>query len=473
VSAADGLSVAILLGPALAVLTFLLRRLQPAWLVLPGIVVQLAVAANLWLQVRANGMVTQAIAGWGAPLGIGLRADRLAALLVLVTAIVAGGSALWSLVQREGAPSQRMYWPLFWFLWSALNAIWLSADLFNLYVGLELLGLSAVGLVALDGKRLALAAALRYLLAALLGSLGYLLGVALLYGSYGTLDMSLLAAASTGTPATHVALALMTAGLCIKTALFPLHGWLPPAHGVADAPVSAMLSALVVKASFYLLVRLWLETFPLLLTPGLANLLGVLGTAAVFWGGWQAYREPALKMLVAHSTVAQLGYLFLVFPLSAGVPPAARMLAMQGMTMQLVAHAAAKAAMFLAAGALVHGTQRHEVRALAGVHRHFAIALFAFGLAGTSLMGLPPSGGFVAKWLLMQSAIASGQWHWAAVLIGGGLVTAAYVFRVFRASFFSREDHPISPVPAVQEYVPFALAAIAILLGLGVAGELP
>src|SRR5690606_20847556 len=115
----------------------------------------------------------------------------------------------------------------------------------------ELVSLSAVGLVAITGEANAIAAALRYLLAALAASLSYLLGVALLYGACGTLSLPLLAAQLEPGTGGAVALALMVAGLVFKTALFPLHGWLPPAHGGALSPVSAMLSALVIKASFY------------------------------------------------------------------------------------------------------------------------------------------------------------------------------------------------------------------------------
>jgi formate hydrogenlyase subunit 3/multisubunit Na+/H+ antiporter MnhD subunit len=120
----------------------------------------------------------------------------------------------------------------------------LSGDLFNLYVTLELLGLSAVALASLGGKTAAVQAALRYLLVGLLGSMMFLAGVSLIYAGYGTLDLATLAGVVEAGPVAWTALALMTAGLLLKTALFPLHFWLPPAHASAPAPVSAVLSAL-------------------------------------------------------------------------------------------------------------------------------------------------------------------------------------------------------------------------------------
>ena len=230
---------------------------------------------------------------------------------------------------------------------AALSLIFLGGDLFNLYVGLELLTFAAVPLVSLDGRPETLAAALRYLLFALFGSVFYLLGVALLYGAYGTLDIALLAPLVRPEPAVWLAAGLMTAGLLAKTALFPLHLWLPPAHANAPAAASAVLSGLVVKGSFFLVVRLWFDVFASL--PGVipGTILAALGSAAILSGSAVALRQARLKLLIAYSTVAQIGYLFIMFPLASG-PWAAD--AFSGGIMQALSHAFAKAAMFLSAG---------------------------------------------------------------------------------------------------------------------------
>ncbi len=129
-----------------------------------------------------------------------------------------------------------------------------------------------------------IAAALRYLLFALAGSVLYLLGVALLYGAYGTLDIGLLSARVRAEPATWAAAALMTAGLLAKTALFPLHLWLPPAHAGAPAAASAVLSALVVKGSYFLIVRIWFDAMPALRGVAAMQVLGAMGAAAIVFG---------------------------------------------------------------------------------------------------------------------------------------------------------------------------------------------
>ncbi|CAM5312044.1 proton-conducting transporter membrane subunit [Thauera sp.] len=432
------------------------------------------VACGLLRTVVGDGPQAHALGGWAPPLGIALVADGLAAGMVVLTATVALPCALHAALGLRGEAVEDGFWPLFWFMWAALNGIWLSADLFNLYVGLELLGLAAVGLVALKGSAGALAAAMRYLLAALLGSLAYLIGVALLYAAWGSLALADLAGfmaeagvAQSGSLTTLVALGLMSAGLLLKTALFPLHGWLPPAHGGALPPVSALLSALVIKASLYILMRLWIMAGPALTPLALGWLLGALGAAAVFWGGWMALRQARLKHLVAYSTVAQIGYLFLFFPLFGVANMDAARLAWDGTLLMLAAHALAKAGMFLAAGNLVLAVGSPHIADLTGISRFRPLSLMSFGLAGVSLMGLPPSAGFTAKWLLLQSALASGQWVWIMVLVGGGLLSAAYVFRVFRHAFVEgpARDRFASP-PLALELSALALGSASIALGL-------
>ncbi len=451
-----------------AVLSFLLRGRAAAvgWVFA---VATSAVGLTLAWQVLAFGPQRHAVGGWGAPLGIDLQADGLSALMVAVTAVVGLGVSGYATAYFAGADAHReheraYFWPLWLMLWTALNGLFVAADAFNVYVTLELLGLSSVALVALAATPSALTGAMRYLLVGLLGSVLYLLGVGLLYAATATLDFAQLAAARLPVPAGAVALGLITAGLLLKTALFPFHFWLPPAHASAPAPVSALLSALVVKASFYLLVRYWLQVAPELVTPALAALPGVLGAVAVLWGGLRALTADRLKLVVAYSTVAQIGYLFLLFPLAHGSPAA--FTAWGGAVLLVAAHATAKAAMFLSAGAFLKASAQDRVDGLDGTAQALPVTTFAFALAGVSLIGLPPSGGFAAKWMLLNAALTSGQWWWVLVLIAGSLLAAAYTFRVLTHAFTRLpEEPPRCAVPARLEWSALGLALAAMLLG--------
>lgn len=452
----------ILLPLAWATLAFVLGPGRGARLAIGGLALQAWLAWTLAQRLGAGGTAVHAAGGWDAPLGIDLAADGLSAALLLLVQTVALPLAVYARAYyKPGDAAGRYFWPLAGFLIAGLNALFLSADLFNLYVTLELVGLAAVALVGAGGQAPQLAAALRYLFATLLGSGAFLLGVALLYGVYGTVSIATLLPLVDGAapPLAWIAAGLMLLGLMLKTALFPFHAWLPPAHGGAPAPVSALLSALVVKASFYLILRLWLGPLQALL-PAFAWLAAALGTAAIFWGSWQAIRAVKLKRLIAYSTVAQLGYLFLIFPLLTGAT------ALQAGVMQVFAHGLAKAGMFVAAGVIIKASGHDTVAGLAGAVERMPLTMFAFGLAGITLMGLPPSAGFLAKWLLIDAALAQGQWLIAVVALAGGLLAAVYVFRILRQAFLLVPHHEaVARVPRTLEWSAFALAAASVLLG--------
>lgn len=450
----------------------------------------LGVAAALALAgaVLGDGAQRLVVGGWAAPLGVELRADGLAAAMLLMTALVGAGIAgyAWRYFDPAGHPAasrhdtaraaeqaasnEWLFWPVWLLAWGALNALYLSGDLFNLYVTLELLGLAAVALVALAGAGAA-AASLRYLLLALLGSMLYILGVELLYATHQTLDLLQLRARLQPGLSVWLAAALMTAGLLVKTAVFPLHVWLPPAHGSAPAPVSAALSALVVKAGFYLLARLWLDLFGALPSAAVVTaLLGALGAGAVLWGGLQALRQPRLKTMVAYSTVAQLGYLMIALPLAGGGAAALHGAAMHAALLLAASHAAAKASMFLCAGSLLAAYGHDRIDALAGFGARLPITATAFALAALSLVGLPPTAGFIGKYALVELAVRSGAWWAVAVVLAGSLLAAAFLFHALSRAFVDvPEDSGMAKIPVLPQFMALSLALLAVALA--AAGE--
>jgi len=414
--------------------------------------------------------VVYAIGGLPPPLGIALRADGISAVMLVAAAIIVTAAACYARAKfatpggvRESR-SSLTFWIMLQGIWAALNIIFVGGDLFNLYVALELLTFAAVPLVCIDGRPETIAAALRYLLFALFGSISYLLGVALFYGAHGTLDISLLAQRVQPTPVVWTAAALMTCGLLAKTALFPLHLWLPPAHANAPAAASAVLSGLVVKGSFFLTLRLWFYVLPALPADKTVIVLGCLGSAAIIAGSIIALRQARLKLLIAYSTVAQIGYLFLVFPLAIGAQ-AWSAIGWSAGVMQVLAHAFAKAAMFFSAGLLAEALGHDQIAKLGGAARVLPLTFLTIALGGLSLMGLPPSGGFGAKWLMLQASIASGQWLWTLPVLAGGLLAAGYVYRILAPAFSDDQISLVSPPKRSQEMIALALTMIAIALG--------
>ena len=447
---------------------------------LPGLGLAIGITDALG---RSGDTLVYLLGGWVPPLGIALRADGLAAVMLVTTAVVIAAIAIYAradFATPPGAGEARaslVFWILLLAVWGSLNLVFVSGDLFTLYVALELLTFAGVPLVCLDGSGETLRSALRYLLFALLGSMLYLLGAVLLYGAYGTLDIPLLAMRVRPEPVAWTAAALMTTGLLAKTALFPLHLWLPPAHAGAPAAASAVLSALVVKGSFFLVVRLWFDVMPGVVTLPSAQLLAALGAGAILFGSVVALRQERLKLLIAYSTVAQIGYLFLMFPLAFadGSAQLERGEALAGGLLQAISHATAKAAMFMAAGLIYTALGHDRIAELRGIARALPISVIAFALGGVALMGLPPSGAYLAKKLLLDAAAETGQWWWDLVMQAGGFFTTSYVLLVLAHALWPA-DGPVklnAPVPRLQEAAALALALCSMLLGLAAIGPVP
>ncbi len=449
------------------VLTALLRWVVPV----AGFGESLSIAVGLTLlaamlpvtrDAMSLGGFVIAVGGHAAPLGIEWAVDGLSlAMLWLVQGVAV--CVNWYVVgwRRDvGGATARLVQAIWLLLWSGLNALFLSADLFNIYVTLEVTSLAGVALAAAAGGA-ALQAAMRYLLFALAGSMFFLLGVAVAYAGSGTLALRLIDPGSLPPTAVFA----LTLGLMIKAALFPVHGWLPPAHASAPAPASAVLSALVVQAAAYLLLRLWTGPLAGAWPPSLVQGLGLLGLAGIAYASLQALRQERLKHIIAYSTVAQLGYLLLL-------PPLASLLGWQGVIYHAAAHGFAKASMFLAAGNITRAIHDDRLANLAGMDRILSGNLMVIAVCGVSLAGLPPSGGFIGKWWLVAAALESEQWWWGIGIIAGGLLTAAYIFRILAAAM-RRPDTPAGrpvgpaapPLPASMLWPPYVLAFIAILLG--------
>ena len=473
----DPMILAILLPLFGAVAAFVLPRAASA-IGLATLAATTASVALLGRAVAQAGAVSLPLAGWGAPLGIELRADGLALAMLALTALIGiavGLGAVGTFAHAQtaggegGQPTFRQrafFWPLCLLLLTGMNGVYLGADLFNLYVMIEVISLAAVGLTVLGGTVTALRAGLAYMYASLLGALMLLLGVGFIYLQTGRLDFEGLAGLQP-TPALSAAFALIFVGLALKAALFPLHFWLPDAHANATAPASALLSALVVKAGLYILLRL-AEAGPF---PGeaLLTLMGVLGTGAVIWGGVQALRADRLKLLVAWSTVAQIGLIFIALA-RGGVDGLSD--SWRAATLLILAHALAKAAMFLAAGRIKEEIGHDRIRELDRSPIRPTLAQFAFALAAISLIGLPPSLGFIGKWSLMEGAMSAGNWHWVAVTMIATLLSVAYFSRALTG--FLRFDRVRAPVTehrgwALADAPPFMLAVLAIGLGLAAA----
>lgn len=462
------LSLPIIFPLILAVLSLLLPSHLLRTLGQTGAVTAAVTALPPLWRVWVAGPLHQSPGGWRAPLGIDLYLDGLASLFLLFTAFTGAMISLYAadyFPQSEPGHRSRgdLFWPLWFVTWGGINALFLSLDLFNLYVTLELVSVAGTGLILIAGTPGSVRAALQYQMQALIAGLIYLLGVGLVYAELGTLDLQLITTQLRASPAIHSGFALMVGGLLIKAALFPMHFWLPKAHADAPAPVSAVLSGLVVTVAFVLVFRLWFAGLHQLAPLFLPRLLGGLGSMGIVWGGLLALRQQRLKRILAYSTVSQIGYLFLVFSLTyAG--EAGQGMVWAGTVYMAVAHGLSKSAAFLAAGWLQKQEGTDELSALRGAAARHPAAVLVLAVASINLIGLPPSTGFIGKWMMLKASFFTRQWGISVIILLGGLLAAAYLFRVFEVLLTPAKD-PETPPPRVQVPLwPAMLLALATLL---------
>ena len=463
---ADYWATALLVAPLLAALvTLVIPGRYSGFLAVVALAAHAACAVALTVHVLEQGPVAVSIGGWTAPLGIAWQIDGLAAAMLLCTGVIAGAIALFAFLP-SGHPVAGAFWTPFLFEVAALTALFMSADLFNIYVCLELSALAAVSLVAQGRGSQAVVASIRYLMITLAGGVSYFFGAGLIYAQYGSLELSIFAAAA-GANDTYslLAVSLVTCGLAAKAALFPLHAWLPPAHGSAPAPASAMLSGLVVEAALYVLIRLWFAAAETgAIAPAVLAIFNVLALGSMIWGGLLALQQQRVKAMLAFSTVTQVGYIAMAIPLaSAGA--AALSEAWLGAGMLLAAHAFAKAGMFLAAGIISASANSDDLGNIRGAAHSLPMTTFALGLGALTLIGLPPSGGFAAKWLLLSAGLSGGQWWLSMAIAASGLLTAVYLFRALRLAFSGGRTYELEGSRS-QQAVVLCLALISLVLGI-------
>jgi multicomponent Na+:H+ antiporter subunit D len=363
-----------------------------------------------------------------------LRVDPISLLFVSLSATLWWLTTIYAIGYLEGAPHRSRFFGFFSLCVTATVGIALAGNLFTFFIFYELLTVTTWPLVVHRGTQKAHAAGRVYLLYTLGGGVVLLAGVVwlhLLAGSvsFGEADLGPIVAAQ---PAAMTAIFwLLVAGLGVKAALVPLHGWLPEAM-VAPAPVSALLHAVaVVKAGAYGIVRVVYDLYGLdlaaemrLLTP-----LAVIASITIVYGSMQALRQAELKRRLAWSTVSQLSYIVLG---SAMFGP----LATTGGLVHLVHQGIMKITLFFCVGNLDATLHLRRVDELAGVGRRMPITMGAFTVAALGMIGVPPMAGFISKWYLGLGSLDAGQGWVLGILVTSSLLNAAYFLPLLHAAWF-------------------------------------
>jgi len=431
----------------------------------------LVLALMLSAGIPEQGSLDYAMGGWAPPWGIEYRLDAfngfVAILVATIGALVLPYAA--ASVAAEVAPSKLPgFYAAFLLLLAGLLGTTITGDIFNLFVFLEISSLSSYILVSLADRRRALVSAYQYLILGTIGATFILIGTGLAYAMTGTLNMADLAArlpAVAATSTVHTAFAFIAIGVSIKLALFPLHLWLPNAYTEAPSAVAAFLAGTATKVAFYVLTRFIFSVFGAVfvfkLTPfGWA--FTTMALAAICLGSVAAIFQDNVKRLLAWSSIAQIGYTVLglsmatVAGLTAGV-------------LHLFNHALIKSALFLAAGCIFYRLKSVDLVSITGLGRQMPWTMSAFTLAGLSLIGLPPTAGFISKWYLLTAALERGWWPAAILILVTSLLAAVYIWRVVESAWLKPiaiGRAPVTEAPLSMLVPTWALVLANIYFGL-------
>ena len=413
---------------------------------------------------------------FASPFGNELRAGPLEALLALCISVVMllslmGGADDLKLDIPENKRSN--YYIMTSLVFAALLVIIYTNDIFTAYVFIEIITLGACAIIAIKPGGRTLVATMWYLIMSLIGAGLLLFSISMLYGVTGHLLMpglyesvAVLAATGQYTLPLFILTGLMCAGLGIKCALFPFHSWLPGAHASATTASSSILSGLVVKGYIFLIIKIFVRVYGIQVMDMLhiTDILLILGVLGLLFGSVQAIRQSNIKEMLAYSSVAQIGYIFIGIGLNTQAGFAAA-------CFQIMAHAACKAMLFAAAGGLVVSSgNKKDWNSLRGAARRDVSAGIAFACGALSMVGIPLFPGFVAKIYLASASLGTPFIGIAlvAVLVIGTLLNAVYYLPAVLCIFANpMESGNFSPVPKSAESRVALWAFIAVCMGLG------
>lgn len=424
------------------------------------VLANLCAAALLWFSLNSvvwlkSGVKVYSVGNWPAPFGICLVLDGMTVLMLLVVNLIGFVALLYSLSYIKKYTSPALYYTLFSLLLAGLNGVVISGDLFNLFVFLEITSIASYALVAFGVEAEELEAAFKYLVLGSVASTLILLAIGILLGNVSTLNMADLSRAlniSASRQLILFCLALFIMGFGLKIALIPFHAWLPDAHPAAPAPMSAMLSGVVIKTiGVYALLRVIFNIIgiaaPVLL---ILNWLGIISMAA---GVLLAIGQWDFKRLLAYHSVSQIGYV--VFAIGLGTP-----LGMIGGLFHLLNHSLFKSLLFLNSGAVEYRTGLRQLDKLSGLSREMPVTGATTLVASLSIVGIPPFCGFWSKVVIIIAAFQAGNLFGAITCILVGMVTLASFLKVQKYAFIRKVEGAVSGI----KEVPFSMAAAMVIL---------
>jgi multicomponent Na+:H+ antiporter subunit D len=423
-----------LLGAASALILGKRPRLQRAVAVL-ALAAVLAVGVVMLVVVDDSAPLVVEVGGWQAPFGIALVVDRLAALMVVVSATVLLAVLVFSIGQGladgDHETPVSIYYPTYLILAAGVFTAFIAGDLFNLYVGFEILLVSSYVLITLGGTEARIRAGITYIVVSLLSSLLFLASIAMIYGAVGTVNLAQISVrmAEIPTDVQVILHVMLLVAFGIKAAVFPLSFWLPDSYPTAPAPVTAVFAGLLTKVGVYAIIRTETVIFP---GPELNTALMVLALLTMVVGVLGAVAQADIKRLLSFTLVSHIGYMILGVSLGTAAGTAAAIY-------YIVHHIVVQTTLFLAAGLIERVGGSTSITKLGGLLTAAPVIAVLYLVPALNLGGIPPFSGFLGKLALFEASAAQGT-PLAYLLIGAGalvsLLTLYALVRVWNMAFW-------------------------------------
>ncbi|MFC1632162.1 complex I subunit 5 family protein [Candidatus Omnitrophota bacterium] len=408
--------------------------------------------------VNPAGTLVYHVGGWQIPLGIGLVVDGLSAFMLVTVNLVAFLVVIYAVNYMEKFTSKWKFYTLFLLMLAGMNGVIITGDMFNLFVFLEIAAVASYALVAFGTERQELEAAFKYAIMGTVGSSFILLGIVILYSYTSTLNMaqmsSILAQKGLGNVGLMVSVLFLT-GFGLKAALIPFHAWLPDAHPSAPAPISAMLSGVLIKSlGVYALVRILFNVFGL--SMGMSTVLLTLGTLSMMAGVILAVGQWDLKRLLAYHSISQIGYVMLGIGL--GTP-----LGILGGLFHLLNHSIFKSLLFLNSGAIEYAAGTRDLQQMGGLMKKMPLTGSTTLVASMSIAGIPPFNGFWSKLLIIIAAVEAGRAGYAFWAVLASILTLASFTKVMKYAFFGELRANLEKVKEVPLLMKLSMGALALI----------
>jgi multicomponent Na+:H+ antiporter subunit D len=408
-------------------------------------------------QLAISGPTINHLLFFNQQLNINMAIDGFSVFMLFTISLVTLCAGLFSINYMEHYGAKANYYALLLIMVAGMNGLVLANDLFQVYLFLEVAAIASYGLVAFGLGQDELEASYKYLMLSAVSSGFILLSIAVIFSLTGSLNFSQVAAnlqALNLKYAVGLCAGFFILGFGLKSALVPFHAWLPDAHPSAPAPISAMLSGLLIKVSgVYALVRIFFNVFGL--SPALSQVLMYAGVISMVVGAVLALGQNDFKRMLAYSSISQVGYI--VLGIGLGTP-----LGVLGGLFHLFNHAVAKGLLFLNSGSVQNATGTRALDRMGGLAKRMPLTAATTLIGSLSIAGVPPLAGFWSKLIIIIALFQARQYGFALIAVLASIVTLWYYLLIQRQAFFGKLGETWKNV----KEAPFWMSASTLLLGL-------